>query len=105
MPVMPASKFGIAGKNTRVYAVRMLMGMKRIYCTSNVYDYYMSEWKSRVFMKNGQIKDGKDDASQSFEYAISNHFGSIFTTKWLGYLNSLYNKYDKERDNVQGSGY
>ncbi len=56
-------------------------------------------------MKNGQIKDGKDDASQSFEYAISNHFKSIFTTKWLEYLNSLYNKYDKERDNVQGSGY
>ncbi len=86
----PASKFGIAGKNVRVFAVRMLMGMGRIRIMPHIAEKYISEWNSRVFLKNGQIKDGKDDASQSFEYSISNIFKSIFTPEQLKILTKRY---------------
>ena len=84
-----ASKFGIAGKNIRVYGLRMLMAMGRVGVVDEHYDYYMSEWKNRVFLKNGQIKDGNDDASQSFEYSFSNYFTSIFTTEQINILKGL----------------
>ena len=85
----PASKFGIAGKNIRVYAVRMLMAMGRIGVVDKHFDFYMNEWKNRIFLKNGQIKDGNDDASQSFEYSFSNYFYSIFTKENLKVLQAL----------------
>lgn len=88
-PLMPASKFGIAGKIVRVFAVRMLMGMGRISVNPKHFDFYMNEWKKRVLKKNGDIKDGNDDASQSFEYAISNIFKFIFTGEQLKALEAL----------------
>lgn len=90
-PVKPASKFGIAGKIVRVFAVRMLMGMNRIAVVDKHFDFYMNEWKKRVLKKNGDVKDGNDDASQSFEYAISNIFKYIFTNEQIHILESLKN--------------
>lgn len=90
-PIAPARKFGIAGKIVRVFAVRMLMGMKRICINPKYYDYYMNEWKKRVLKKNGDVKDGNDDASQSFEYSISNLFKYIFTSEQIDVLKALRN--------------
>lgn len=87
--IYPAKKFGIAGKIVRVFAVRMLMGMSRISINPAFYDFYMNEWKKRILKKNGDVKDGNDDASQSFEYAISNLFKYIFTSEQLKVLESL----------------
>lgn len=89
--VAPAKKFGIAGKVVRVFAVRMLMGMSRISINSKYYDYFLNEWKKRVLKKNGDVKDGNDDASQSFEYAISNLFKYIFTADQIEVLKALRN--------------
>lgn len=87
--IMPAAKFGIAGKKVRVAAVRMLMSLKRISIMPNIYNFYVNEWSGRVFKANGDIKDGNDDASQSFEYAISNIFQFIFTPQDLKILKAI----------------
>lgn len=84
-----ASKYGITGKVIRVHAVRLLMGMERIFVHPRWFNWYISEWKKRILLKNGNVKDGNDDASQSFEYCISNMFKQIFTGEQLKYLASL----------------
>ena len=76
---LPASKFGIAGNKIRVAAVRALMGMNRIFVAPHIYKKCLSEWNSRIILKNGNLKDGNDDGSQAFEYSISSLFNKIFS--------------------------
>ncbi len=94
-----ASKFGIAGNKIRVAAVRALMGMKRIYVAPHIYNNCISEWNSRVLLKNGNPKDGNDDGSQAFEYAISSLFSLIFTPTQQKYLLQMKNEIFREYDN------
>lgn len=91
--VIPAQKHGIAGNAARIQAVRYLMSMSRISIYDHAFHFYLNEWKNRNLNKKGIPIDGNDDASQSFEYSITNFFNKIFTNEeianFINYRNAI----------------
>lgn len=90
-----AKKFGIAGNIIRVKAVRLLMASDRISLTEKAYSFFMNEWAVRKLDKHGKPFDGNDDASQSFEYSITNYFDTIFTREQMNIFKMIVGEYAK----------